>query len=292
MLLDRARQIALLETISGGTANGCCSEPRLVEFLARCRQVDSGARTALLACHDGKQVNDEEAGLLGRCRGNDPAAWEEFITAIEEPLLNEIRTQDLINRCLAGNPDAHVELFRSIEKKAKTFLCCRIYNLIEEDLKDLTTVFAAKVFRELPKFDARKASFATFWRFLLNQVYIDYLRKIKAISRDGKVISMHAPDGEAQAMDIPAPGAGPDHEAIQLEGFRLVHVALGKFGSSEVRCRQLIELFHFDGHSYEQIAGILSMNVKTVSTGLVRCREKMREFFPKEFREQARQYRE
>lgn len=292
MLLDRARQIALLETIAGTVGNRGDLEVRLVGFLSLCRQADSDARKAVLACHDGKQGTDEEVGLIGRCRVNDPAAWELLITRIEPPLLNEVRTQDLITRCLARDSDAQVELFRSIEAKAKEFLCCRIYNLTEEDLKDLTMVFAAKVFRELPKFDARMASFGTFWRVLLNQIYIDYLRRIKTIRRDGNVISIDAPDVEQQAMGIPAPGPGPDDEAIQFEVSRLVHEALDKLGSSEVRCRKLIGLFHFDGRSYEQIANTLSMNAKTVSTALVRCREKMREYFPKEFREQARRYRE
>lgn len=293
MLHDRIHVLALLETISGSAGKRSDSEAQLLEFLDRCRQSDSGARKAVLECRTDKPLNDEDLALLERCRTNDPTAWEQLITSIEAPLLKELRTQNLIARCLAGNSDASVELFRSIEQKAKGLLCFRIfYKLTEEDVQDLSMMVAAKVFRELPKYDTNKASFETFWRLLLDQIYKDYLDKRNAQKRSGIEISMDEP-GEGQgAFVTPEPGVGPDEQAVMEDEFRMLRDALEKLGPPEVRCRRMFELFYFEENSYAEIAVALNMNAKTVSTGLVRCREKVREYFPKEFREQARQYPE
>jgi len=294
MLHDRSRQIALLETIVGPAGKRSNAEPGLTEFLGRCRQADAEARKVVLRCHDDNSAQGEEAELLGRCRANDPAAWDDLITRIEKPLLHEIRTQHLITRYLAGDSNAGVELFRSIEAKIKGLVCFRIYNLTREDVQDLVQESAGKIFRELPTYDSRKASFDTFWRLLVTQVCYDDSEKRQAKKRR-PVGGLESIDGHGdgdEPIDLPAQDPGPSDVTSQREEFRLLHRALEKLGSFDVRCRKLFELFYFEENSYAEIAGILNMNAKTVSTGLVRCREKIAECFPNEFREQARRYSE
>lgn len=288
MLHDRIRMISLFEEISEFAGKRVYSESRLVDLFFRCRQGDRDARNAVLGCHADKQPGSGDAELLECCRADDPASWEYLVSAIEAPLLNELRTQNLIARCLTGNADACVELFRGIEQKAKGLLCFRIYNLTREDVQDLSMMIATRIFRELPRYDARRASFNTFWRLLLDQIYKDYLRMKGAGKRAGRVISIDAGAGH-ETMEIPAPGPGPAGDTIGREEFHLLHSALERLGDADVRCRRLFELFYFEENTYAEIAVILKMNAKTVSTGLVRCREKVRGFFPEEFREQARQ---
>ena len=290
MVLDRCGQIALLEAVRNGPRS--YSEARFSELLSRCGRADADARRQVLKCLDASQAHGEQAGLLARCGAHDAGAWDELIATLGKSLEHEIRTLNLIGRHLDGDSDASVELFRGIEPKIKGLLSFRIHKLTREDIQDLSQEIASKIFRQLPAYDLSKASFEAFWRIIVNQICVDHLRKITSQKRisPNDLRSINGSAEDAQPPDFAANGPGPDEVAATSEEFGLLHLALEKLGSFDSRCRRMFELFYFEECSYDDIAGLLKMNAKTVSTALVRCREKVRGFFPKEFREQAQRF--
>jgi len=85
----------------------------------------------------------------------------------------------------------------------------------------------------------------------------------------------HFPSKEAFAVEV------LDQYFEYLKG--LVRDALDTLGDP---CREIIELKYFGDLSYEEIAGELQMNPKTVSSRLSKCLDKLEEITRKLFREE------
>ena len=280
MLHDRASVVDLL------VQGAALSETRLGDFLSRCTSGPCPERKALLRCYDLGKPDEDSAQLLERCRSDDRAAWDELIARVREQLLHELHIHNLIERCNAGDENASVELVRSIEGGIKGMLAFHCYKLKEPDVDDLSQTILAKLFKALPDYDWRKSGFASFWRLLANQVIVDHIRRITTQSRGSGVeaLSLEAAAEEERPIEIASPEPGPDAEANRGDEFQMLYQALEKLGPADSRCRQMFHLFYYEELTYEEIAGELKINAKTVSVSLVRCREKAREFFPKKFR--------
>ena len=74
------------------------------------------------------------------------------------------------------------------------------------------------------------------------------------------------------SLDPPSGEAPPDLRLLQTENAHLVHESLDRLGEP---CREIIELRYFADLSYEEISASLGLNMKTVSSRLSKCLDKL-----------------
>ena len=88
-----------------------------------------------------------------------------------------------------------------------------------------------------------------------------------------KPLSLNAEDPETGlSLDPPSGDAPPDLRLLQAENVHLVHESLDRLGEP---CREIIELRYFADLSYEEISASLGLNMKTVSSRLSKCLDKL-----------------
>jgi RNA polymerase sigma-70 factor (ECF subfamily) len=73
-------------------------------------------------------------------------------------------------------------------------------------------------------------------------------------------------------LDPPAPGPGPASELERSETWAALRRSLDEMGDP---CREIIELRYFGELSYEEISASLKLNVKTVSSRLSKCLDRL-----------------
>src|SRR5207249_162518 len=103
----------------------------------------------------------------------------------------------------------------------------------------------------------------------------DYRERQRAAKRGGGQIplSLQAEDPEnGLTLDPPSSGPSPDTMLLNSEQNMLVHQALDQLGEP---CREIIELRYFGDLSYEEISRVLQLNVKTVSSRLSKCLDRL-----------------
>src|SRR5947199_150529 len=76
----------------------------------------------------------------------------------------------------------------------------------------------------------------------------------------------------AASRDPPSPLPGPDLALLNSERLSLVGQALDELGGP---CQEIIQMRYFGDLSYEEIAGDLGLNPKTVSSRLSKCLDKL-----------------
>ena len=82
-------------------------------------------------------------------------------------------------------------------------------------------------------------------------------------------ISLQAEDPEnGLTLDPPSALPAPDMSLMNAERAALLRQALDRLGDP---CQEIIELRYFGDLSYEEIASVLALNPKTVSSRLSKC---------------------
>ena len=103
----------------------------------------------------------------------------------------------------------------------------------------------------------------------------DYRQRQHAVKRGGgqAPISIHQEDAETGfRIDPPSQAAGPDLALLNTERAGLIGQALEQLGAP---CQEIIELRYFGDLSYEEISKALNLNIKTVSSRLSKCLNKL-----------------
>jgi RNA polymerase sigma-70 factor (ECF subfamily) len=104
----------------------------------------------------------------------------------------------------------------------------------------------------------------------------DYRQKQNAAKRGGGqvTLSLHqnSEDPDGFVIDPPSNAPGPDMTLMQSENVTLVAQALEQLGGP---CQEIIELRYFADLSYDEIARSLDLNMKTVSSRLSKCLDKL-----------------
>jgi RNA polymerase sigma-70 factor (ECF subfamily) len=111
-------------------------------------------------------------------------------------------------------------------------------------------------------------------RIALNKAR-DFLERARAAKRGGgrPPLSLDADRSETGlAVDPPSGAPAPDETLARQEDAALLHEALIRLGDP---CREIIELRYFADLSYEELATSLCLNVKTVSSRLSKCLDKL-----------------
>ncbi len=83
---------------------------------------------------------------------------------------------------------------------------------------------------------------------------------------------LHPQGDDDLGIDPPSPAPSPDLALVETEKLGLVGEAVERLGGP---CQEIIELRYFADLSYEEISKSLSLNLKTVSSRLSKCLDKL-----------------
>lgn len=196
---------------------------------------------------DAAEENDDEAALLVRCRRGDTRAWDALFD----------RHYAAVARFVHG---LGADFADAEEICQDTFLA---------------------VIRHLDRFDGRSRFGTWLLRIAANKAR-DHRDRLRAAKRGGGVtpISLNHDgqdgadrDGEGRRPpDPPCPRPGPDAVLLGHEDAARLRACLDELGDP---CREILELRYFADLSYEEIAAELRLNVKTVSSRLSKCLDRL-----------------
>lgn len=193
---------------------------------------------------------ETEAELLARCRRGDAAAWD-----------------DLFDRHYAP---------------AIQFIFTLGHDFTMEDAEEICQEAFFSVIRHLKSFHGKSQFQTWFFRIAANKARDHRERRVAAKRGGGQTpISLQAEDPETGlTLDVASAAPGPDGALLRGEQAQLLHHALGQLGEP---CREIIELRYFGDLSYEELSAELDLNIKTVSSRLSKCLDRLGEIAKKVF---------
>jgi RNA polymerase sigma-70 factor, ECF subfamily len=180
----------------------------------------------------------------------------------------------LVSRCLAGEADAWDEVFSAHYSAAARFIFQISGDFSREDAEEIAQDTFLSVVQHLKGFQGGSQLQTWIFRIAGNKAR-DFLEKRNAAKRGGGqlALSLDAEDSESGlSLDPAAPLPSPDVVLQQAEMAKIVTDALA---AMEIPCREVIELRYFGDRSYEEISGELGLNVKTVSSRLSKCLDRL-----------------
>ena len=164
----------------------------------------------------------------------------------------------MIRRCLKNDRRAQEQLYKRFYP-AMMALCLRYLRDRNDALETLNDAFL-KVFRQLDRYDAGKATLYTWMRTILINTALDSLRKQKLIR-----------SREMQPEDKEFPGV--DNEALAKIGGEEL---LGMIHQLPVTTRLVFNLYIIDGYSHKEIATLLGFGEGTSRWHLNDARRQLR----------------
>ena len=192
---------------------------------------------------------------------------------------------ELIARCRRGQAEAWDALFDKYYGVAARFVFQLSGDFSHEDTEEICQETFVSVVRNLGSFQA-KSSFQTWLLRIASNKAMDFRAKATAAKRGGNAahVSLHGKNGSDEPpIDPPSTRPGPDALLLKAESFALVRQSLDRL---DAPCREVIELCYYGDLSYAEIASELSLNVKTVSSRLSKCLDRLgaiaKEIFPRE----------
>ena len=161
----------------------------------------------------------------------------------------------LVRRYLEGERDAAGGLVDRYQKRLFNVALRMLDNA--QDAEDVTQTVFLNAFLKLRTYDPRYRFFSWVYRMTVNE-------SLNVLKRRKRTVNLE--DGPA----IPAPGT-PSDEAAELQD--RVGKALMSLKPDD---RAVVVLKHFVFFSYEEIADVLGIPVKTVKSRLFTARERLR----------------
>jgi len=171
---------------------------------------------------------------------------------------------ELISAAARGDESAFAQLLEQYQD--------RVYHLAlhicrdPEDARDVAQEAFLSAWRGLPNFRA-EAGFSTWLYRLTSNAAIDHLRRVKKQQGD---LSL---DDENLGLDAPDDAPGPQEAAEATELQQAVAAGLEQLGEDH---RQVLLLREVRQLSYEEIAGLLALDIGTVKSRLSRARNALR----------------
>jgi RNA polymerase sigma-70 factor (ECF subfamily) len=183
---------------------------------------------------------------------------------------------ELLARCRRGEAAAWDELFDRHYAATARFVFQLASDFSREDAEEVCQEVFLSVIQNLASFQGESQFQTWLFRIAANKAR-DYREKRQAAKRGGGLatVSLQAEDPESGlTIDPPSPSAGPDTTLMGAERQTLVRQAVDRLDQP---CREVIELRYFGDLSYEEISAALKLNVKTVSSRLSKCLDRLEE---------------
>lgn len=160
---------------------------------------------------------------------------------------------EILQQVLAGRTDAYGEIFS--RHRARAYGLAFQYLRNKEDARDVVQEAFIKAFQNLGKFQLDK-EFCAWLLTIVRNLSIDLLRRRRKISGEGLSDTMSDP-GSRQMTE---------RKVLQKE----IWEALDRLSPSH---REIIFLKDYQGHSYQEIAGIVGIPLGTVMSRLHHARK-------------------
>ena len=188
----------------------------------------------------------------------------------------------LLERCRRGEAAAWDELFDAHYAAAGRFIYQLSSDLTPEDAEEICQEAFLSVIKNLDSFAGESRLQTWIFRIAANKAR-DFREKRNTAKRGGgqTTVSLQAEHPETgQTPDPPANQPGPDEHLMSAESAVLIQTSLDRLGEP---CREIIELRYFGDLSYEELSATLDLNVKTVSSRLSKCLDRLEEIARKIF---------
>ena len=157
--------------------------------------------------------------------------------------------------CLDGDPEAAGDLVDRYQRRLFNVALRMLGNV--QDAEDVTQTVFGNAFVALKSYDSHYRFFSWIYRMTVNE-------SLNAIKRRKRLVTL---DDE---LDIPTEGTAAD-DAVEADD--RVKRALMDLKPDD---RAVVVLKHFVSFSYEEIADVLEVPVKTVKSRLFTARERLR----------------
>ncbi|MBI3849197.1 MAG: sigma-70 family RNA polymerase sigma factor [Verrucomicrobia bacterium] len=190
--------------------------------------------------------------------------------------MNPAPEADLIARCRRGEAQAWDELFDSHYAAVGRFVFQLASDFTREDVEEICQEAFLSVIKNLDSFSGRSRFQTWVFRIAANKAR-DYREHQRAAKRGGgqTPISLHAENPEnGLVIDPPSAAPGADTILMNAERMAALRQALDRLGDP---CQEIIELRYFGDLSYEEIGKTLGLNLKTVSSRLSKCLDRLEE---------------
>ena len=181
---------------------------------------------------------------------------------------------ELLAGCRAGNARAWDELFDLHYAPVGRFIFQLGSDFTREDSEEICQETFLAAIRSVSSFDGRSRIQTWLFRIASNKAH-DHRGRQRAAKRGGGQIhpSLNAEDPETGLrIDPPSSEPGPDALLLTAERMGVIRKAIDGMGDS---CREVIELRYFAELGYADIATALNLNVKTVSSRLSKCLDRL-----------------
>ncbi|MEI9863388.1 MAG: RNA polymerase sigma factor [Limisphaerales bacterium] len=189
---------------------------------------------------------------------------------------------ELLARCRRGEAGAWDELFDLHYAAAGRFIFQLGSDFTIEDAEEICQETFLSVIKNLNSFHGESQFQTWLFRIAANKAR-DFREKRIAAKRGGgqTTISLQAENPETGLTpDPPSSAPGPDDNLMEAEQLAQVQAALDQLSEP---CREIIELRYFGDLSYEELSATLDLNVKTVSSRLSKCLDRLEEIARKIF---------
>ena len=173
----------------------------------------------------------------------------------------------LLEQCRSGNLAAFDELVRRHQDKVFS-LCLWILGDRDEAADAAQDAFV-RAFRALAKFRG-EAAFGT-W---LHRIALNVARDAANRRKRAPLPFSSFEGDDDRPFDPPATGVSPVQSLLKDERRRAVREALARLAEHH---RLVLVLFDLQGHSYEEVAGLLKLPMGTVKSRLNRARSALRD---------------
>jgi RNA polymerase sigma-70 factor (ECF subfamily) len=173
----------------------------------------------------------------------------------ETPETADEQDRALVRQCLEGQRDAIGALVGRYQKRLFNVALRMLGNL--QDAEDVTQTVFLNAYLKLRSYDPRYRFFSWIYRMTVNESLNMLKRRKKTVTLEDVLVD-------------PALGAAPDRAA---EAEDRVGRALMSLRPDD---RAVVVLSHFVSFSYQEIAEVLEIPVKTVKSRLYTARERLR----------------
>lgn len=175
--------------------------------------------------------------------------------------------QELVEKVKAGDKEAFTELFDRYSGKILGYLFRYIGNY--QTAEDLTVETFLNAYNNLPAYEERGTFSSWLYRIATNCAKMEVRKRLVR-----KETSLEEPVDEPEGLKlgdmIPDETSRPDYEARQKEFKEYIYRFVNKLGK---KYKDAFLLCDVEGMGYEQAAGVLGSNAKTIGTRLRRARK-------------------